>query len=276
MTQTSFDYTQISTIRTRVVSFVHRSETMMNQEEIRRLQGLEECLKRRDFTVIRRDLALFKGPSTDVDLCFAIGGDGTCLKVAYHLKETPICGINLAPETSVGYLCSIKYFELETFLDAWEANHVRWRLLQRLQCFVNEEALPGPILNEALFCTQMPAGTSVYQLEHRGISEKQSSSGIWISTAAGSSGAMLSAFGEQMPLHDCRFQYMPRELLGVRRDAYQLHGGYFEEREEFTITPLKQGMDLYMDGGITHRTLDAGDRVQFGAHPFGLKRICSF
>ena len=80
---------------------------------------------------------------------------------------------------------------------------------------MNNQPVGHPVLNEILFCNPIPSATTRYLLTNTGVTQLQQSSGIWISTAAGSTGAILGAGGSLMHLSDWRFQYRIRELFSL-------------------------------------------------------------
>ena len=84
-----------------------------------------------------------------------------------------------------------------------------------------------------LFCHDCPASTTRYLLTFDGRTEDQISSGIWISTAAGSTSVIRSAGGKEMPPRSRRLQFAVREPfpLGGKdsRVAPTLIHGYVPE-----------------------------------------------
>ena len=81
------------------------------------------------------------------------------------------------------------------------------------------------ILNDILVAHQCPAAMSRYRISVDGQCEEQYGSGVWISTAAGSTAGILSAGGRVMRPGSKRIQYMSRELFDRPDTAYSLRGG---------------------------------------------------
>ena len=80
------------------------------------------------------------------------------------------------------------------------------------------------------------------------IKEEHRSSGVWISTPCGSSGAIHSAGGKKI-LHTAKkIQYMPRELYRGGNWKYRLTGGILPARQSITITSLMRQGRIYVDG----------------------------
>ena len=65
------------------------------------------------------------------------------------------------------------------------------------------------------FCHAVPAATSRYILEIDGDSEEQRSSGVWVGTAAGSTGALRSAGGDVLPFSSTQIELVVREPYSV-------------------------------------------------------------
>ena len=103
-------------------------------------------------------------------------------------------------------------------------------------------------LNEVLFCHERPAAISRYQICMGEAQESQKSSGLWVSSAAGSSGAIYSAGGKLMPIGSRRLQYKPRELFRGECIDYELKGGFVDGQEGLTInSEMREGV-IYVDG----------------------------
>lgn len=181
----------------------HR-ETVAAREEVR--QALEDAGLR--VTVQHRPARIADGR---FDLVVAIGGDGTVLKVARHLHDTPLLAVNSSPSTSIGHFCGCTAASLPAFLGAILAGRREPTPLTRIRVTVDGRDWPEPVLNDVLFAHRTPAATSRYILCLPGEDEEQKSSGVWVCTAAGSTGAVLSAGGEVMPLGDRDLQYVVRE-----------------------------------------------------------------
>lgn len=154
----------------------------------------------------KRDLDLTPEDFKDKDLVLSLGGDGTFLKTASHIKnnELAILGVNTDPMRSVGMLCNHKIP-----FDTHEKNITR--MLKHLQrenfdfferqrtALTMEEQVTGNkftqlSLNE-IFCAEKNISqTSIYRLKvDNQMRGKFKSSGIIISTGTGSTGWLYSA-----------------------------------------------------------------------------------
>jgi len=126
------------------------------------------------------------------DLVIAIGPDGLVVNVAKYLDGQPIIAINPDPETIDGILLP---FNIDTFSSALK------------QALAGNEGMSGITLAEAIFSSGQKllafndffigAKTHVsarYEIQHKGKNELHSSSGIIVSTGAGSTGWMRSVY----------------------------------------------------------------------------------
>jgi hypothetical protein len=110
------------------------------------------------------------------------------------------------------------------------------------------EPLGTPCLNDVLVANENPCMMSRYVLRAGSRAEKQSSSGIWISTPAGSTAGIRSAGGTVMPLEGSLLQYLVREPYTPRTVRYELLRGVRHLREGLSVQSLMQGGQLYVDG----------------------------
>ena len=205
------------------------------------------------------------------DLVVSVGGDGTLLDVSHNILRCPLLGVNSSPDLSVGNFCAATADDFGATLDGWLAGEIGETPLSRLQVVINGVAVDTPILNEALFAHQVPAAMSRYVLSIGDIEEEHKSSGIWISTAAGSTAAIRSAGGQVMPVEDARLQYVVREPYVWPGKTYRLLGGTFDP--PLGILTKMRTAAVYLDGHRHSFELTVGDRVELHRHPAPLRLV---
>jgi NAD+ kinase len=220
--------------------------------------------------------------ATDAALVVTVGGDGTLLAASHHVGSIPILGVNSSPEHSVGFFCPAHIGNLEPTLERALDGTLPSVALSRMQVNVNSRIVSRRVLNEALFCHAIPAATSRYIVSLRGKSEEQRSSGVWVSTAAGSTGAARSAGGRLLPFTSRRLQLIVREpYLEARREAQpfpvELDRLTFEPPESVALLSKMEDARLYLDGPFRQVPVGLGDRVTCSVsneplHVFGLGR----
>jgi NAD+ kinase len=203
------------------------------------------------------------------DLVVVVGGDGTVLEVSHALQGSPALGMNSDPETSIGYLCAGNAADMQAFVQEFLDGALNMRPLQRLQVAINQARVGPAVLNDALFAHTCPAATSRYILNHQGAQESQKSSGLWISTAAGSTAAIRSAGGQMMDWSDTRLQFLVRELYARPGEAPTLTSGWLSPSERLQIISRMQQAALYLDGPHICFPVTIGDRVEVSCadHP---------
>ena len=145
------------------------------------------------------------------DLVITLGGDGTVLHVSHFIGTVPILSINSSPETSIGYFAAGDADNVPEILDRIEAGAMPRQRLFRMEVMLNGEVVNSRVLNDVLFSNVCPASTTRYHLRWEDRAEDQVSSGLWISTAAGSTAALRAAGGSPMNIGSDRIQFVVRE-----------------------------------------------------------------
>jgi NAD+ kinase len=233
-------------------------EGLLNSEEIKRfrrthenhfwsLSYVEAVLKHRKlkFTKACRGSSL---NYSRYDLVITVGGDGTFLEAARQVKKGVVWGINSDPSWSVGRFCSGNPKNFETFLDKILSGKAKVRKFQRLNLAFSDGTQSMNVLNDILICHHNPGAMSRYFLTIGKVKEEQRSSGVWIATAAGSSGGLHSAGGKVVPQEAMEFQYKPRELYRGRHTRYRLKGGMLKSSQKITMTSLMREGVVFVDG----------------------------
>ncbi len=181
-------------------------------------------------------------------LIITVGGDGTFLEAARGITHQMIIGVNSAPSFSVGKLCVANEANFETVIRRITDKNFQTVHWQRLRLNLKGHSRCVDCVNDVLICHGNPAAMSRYYLNIGNIKEEQRSSGLWVSTAVGSSGAIQSAGGKVLGAEEKKIQYMPRELYDGFNPSHHLKGDILSGGEIITITSLMhQGM-IFADG----------------------------
>jgi len=246
-------------------------EGLLNSEEIKRFRSTHEnhfwSLSYVEAVLRSRKLRVTKacrGSSPDFsryDLVITVGGDGTFLEAARQVQKGVIWGINSDPQWSVGRFCSGNTDNMEKILDKILAGKPPVRKFNRLRLSFSDGTRSMDVLNDILICHQNPAALSRYYLTIGRLREEQRSSGVWIATAAGSSGGLHSAGGRILPQENKEFQYKPRELYRWKNVKYQLKGGLLNPRQTVTMTSLMREGVVFVDGSHVCLPFSFGARV---------------
>ena len=210
------------------------------------------------------------------DLVVTVGGDGTVLHASHSIGDTPVLAINSSPHTSVGYFTAGEAADFGEILDkALDGSLVSTRLF-RMEVRINGEVVNNRVLNDVLFSHDCPASTTRYLLQHGDLHEEQMSSGVWISTATGSTAAIRAAGGKSMRAGSRRLQFVVREpgpsggALDLGRAT--LVRGFVRKQDTLSIRSKTSAARLYIDGPHVAVPVDFGDIVTFsgGLRPINL------
>uniref|UniRef100_A0A5B7C4G4 NADH kinase n=1 Tax=Davidia involucrata TaxID=16924 RepID=A0A5B7C4G4_DAVIN len=223
-------------------------------------------------------------PIRDVDLIVTIGGDGTLLQASHFLDDSiPVLGVNSDPTQveeveefsdkfdatrSTGYLCAATIKNFEQILDDILEGRTVPSKLTRMSICVNSQLLSTYALNDVLIAHPCPATVSRLSFRIKKESQPYSplvncrSSGLRVSTAAGSTAAMLSAGGFAMPILSKDLQYMVRETISHgEANSSPMHGVVkFDETMDASWF-CKEGL-IYIDGSHVFYSLQHGDTIE--------------
>jgi len=148
----------------------------------------------------------------DKDIVITIGGDGTFLKTTHYVSaKTPMLGVNSNPDRKEGFFTACSCPKLCNMIDNLRSGKKKPIRLMRLEAYINKKLIPELSLNEVFVGRSNAYHTAKYTLKVRKKQELQRSSGIIISTPAGSSAWTYSAGGTRMPLSSRKFQLIVRE-----------------------------------------------------------------
>jgi NAD+ kinase len=214
--------------------------------------------------------AVFRGnlaASPLFDLIVTVGGDGTFFMAAHRAHGTPILGVNSVPRSSLGLFAAANRATFPAMLKKALAGKLPAVRLNRYSVTINDRVRPEFGVNDVLIAHPSPAYLSRFAFSiDGGPVEIQRSSGMWISTAAGSTAAIRAAGGRRMPLASRRLQYLVREPYDwparTRRPR-----GYADRTVDIGI--LMREACLWIDGVRTRVELELGDRIRIetGAEP---------
>jgi NAD+ kinase len=213
-------------------------------------------------------------PRGRFDLVISVGGDGTLLEASHIVRDrTPVLGVNSAPTFSVGFLTGCRAPTFGDTLDALRAGRMTARDVHRLAVTIGRRKLVEPVLNDVLFCHENPAQTTRYTLITPDGEEAQRSSGIWVSTAAGSTAALRSAGGRALALDDDHFAFAVREPYAPPGSAVRLAHGVLARDAVLRVVCELAEANLYIDGAHRQYSVRFGEVVTFRRHPSPLSLV---
>ncbi len=188
-----------------------------------------------------------QAPWGEADLVVTVGGDGTFLWAARHCNRVvPVLGVNSSPSTSEGFYCTVAPAAFPTQLVEALEGRAPTRRLHRLRANIDGRALPYMALNDVLLANTSPVAASRYAIAVGDRGEIQLSSGVWVCTSTGASGAVRSAGGVAMSHDDPRLQYVVREPFRGKHHAPELLQGVVAG--PITLISRSDHNAVYLDG----------------------------
>ena len=239
------------------------------------LDQVQKTFRSRGFRIVRsfrNDLDRIKGLDRRFAMVVTVGGDGTFLETSHALARTPLLGVNSDPPKSVARFSACDVGGLKTLLDRYQDGGLRPVSLSRLRLRLNGRALHFPALNDILVTAHCPAEASRYTLMVGGRREEQMSSGLWISTAVGSTAANASAGGKVLP-HACRcFQYVVRKVYHRKTGRRRLLNGVLRGGKLVVVSQMRDG-EIYVDGANLRLPFGLGSKLEVSLSTSPLKVI---
>ena len=162
----------------------------------------------------------------------------------------PVLAINTSPSTSVGHFAAAAGpAPAREALAAALEGKLPASTLQRMAVHRDGELLTARVLNDVLFTHGCPASTSRYRIALGDQTADHRSSGVWVGPAAGSTAAIRSAGGVELPADDPRLQFVVREpYTPPGHPLPPLCRGFVEPGRTLWIrSRMEEGM-LYVDG----------------------------
>ncbi len=242
----------------------HPDVLEMRRAHVVHQQAIEVIVRELRSFPVQFDLADRAGLKVEkrYDLVISVGGDGTFLQAARSVYRTPILAINSDPLRSEAVFAAATCQTFVHYLRRALTGRLPELSLYRLQLSLNGEALKERAINDVLIVHNDPATMSRYRFKIGRTEEMQKSSGLWVSTAAGSSSAVLAAGGVRLQWGEKKFQYRPREIYRGKLSYCRLTGGVLLPDERVQITWLMRRGIAFIDGPHVKIPLQFADRLE--------------
>ncbi len=209
------------------------------------------------------------------DFVITFGGDGTFMEAASKIKNQIIWGINSDQSWSVGRFCSGNTKNFEKILDRFLEGKTKYKIFNRIDLTLNNHHERIHAVNDLLICHLNPGALSRYYIKVGTVKEEQRSSGVWISTAAGSSAGIHSAGGKILPEQSKLMQYRPRELYRGHKVDYKLTGAVLKPNHKLSMTSLMREGIVFVDGSHVCFPFTFGTKLEVCRSKYPLKVIWS-
>lgn len=201
-------------------------------------------------------------------LVISVGGDGTLLDASHHCYESILLGVNSDKEHSIGALCTAFVDDFYCILNKIYTKNSSLVPICRLQAFIDDKKIDTPILNEILFCHKNPASISKYSLKIDEYEEIHRSSGLFVATALGSSGAIFSAGGQILNSQDFCGQFLVREFFHSDKIKPKLINGLFDQNKKLYIKNHIDNCKIYIDGAHKNFIVPKNALVRIEISPY--------
>jgi NAD+ kinase len=237
------------------------------------VKGVRDHLKKirlkADF-ILRRGMNQLGFVDGKYSLVVTVGGDGTILDASHRIRNIPLLGVNSDPVRSVARFSGCDIDNFPQVLEGFLSGRLRPVPVPRLEFFLNGRKHPWPVLNDLLVTTLSPAGTSRYTLKVANQVEEQMSSGLWISTPAGSTAANFSAGGRILPATHKSFQYVVREAYLPKFGRRNLLKDVLGAKAALEMISFMRDGRIFVDGANNILAFALGDHLQVKLSPHPL------
>ena len=204
----------------------------------------------------------------DFQRCVAVvvfGPDGLVANVAKYVGDVPIIGVNPDPLTNDGILLPFNVDDVRSIVNQTIKRKSRTRPVTLAE--VNTNDGQRMLAFNDLFVGCKTHTSARYTVELNLKTEAQSSSGLIISTGAGSTGWMSSVFNmadrigttfgnsksvhrPEMKWEDSRLLWAVREPFVSRHSSAEMVGGAIEQRQELVVGSQMDGNGVIFSDGI--------------------------
>lgn len=235
-----------------------------SKEEKSTLDLVKNILKKHEINyVTSKREKLNKKLFQNKDLILAVGGDGSFLRTSHFIfDKTPIFGVNSDPKFKEGFFMSATKKDFGKKIKKILKGKYKIKKLHRLEAYIGNKRISELALNEFYIASKKQHHTARYFLTLKGKKERQKSSGVLISTAAGSNAWIKSAGGKILPLNSDKFEYLVREPYCRKVSAKcNLINGILNKNEKIEVIFEVGNGVLIVDSLSKEHSFKAGQRI---------------
>ncbi len=198
------------------------------------------------------------------DLIIPVGGDGTFLRSCQYVTNQLVWSVSSNLDFNEGFFSRADKSDFEKKLKLLISGNFKLLLLKRLESVLSSskgKIKLEPALNEIYAGSRKAYLTARYIIEIDGKSEFQKSSGVIVSTAAGSTAWAGSAGVKPLPLTSEKFQYIVREPYLGRLSKPNLKGRVLSPDAIVTIKSLNWDGVVVIDGHHNEHQFNEGSTL---------------
>jgi len=237
-----------------VVYYVHNYKT---------LQLVERCLaaNKIKYRATRR-VNFTKAMVKNRDLVITVGGDGTFLKAAHYIGDTPIFSVSSDVRYNEAFYARATQKDFNKKFEKLLKGKFKITKIPRLQAKLNGKIIPFLAVNEVFVGSKHPYHTSRYWITINGKKEFQKSSGVIIATRSGSTGWAKSASRKSLNIPKNGFGYVIREPYIGRLTKSKLLGGALSKNDVVKIISSLHGGIVVIDSSESVNKFVDGDKLE--------------
>lgn len=185
------------------------------------------------------------------DVIAAVGQDGLIANVAKYVDGQPVVGVNPDPTTVDGILARIAPHDASEALAAAAAGEaiIERRTMVQARLDTGETLIA---LNE-IFAGHRSHQSAIYEIHHGKKAERQSSSGVIVSSGTGATGwarSIMQATHHDVALEPCKREaaYFVREAWPSRATGTSLLAGKVSPNAPLEVISRMEGGVVFADG----------------------------
>ena len=171
------------------------------------------------------------------ELIIPVGGDGTFLRAAQFIGNELVFGVNADTKNKEGFYMHSDKRDFEHKLKKILDSDFKIKKLPRLSASINNKKIGTLALNEFFVGPKKSYHAAKYTVQINGDKERQKSSGILVTTPAGSYAWAKACSDKTLPLNSGNCQFVVREpYQGKVFKNYRLKYRVLNKNQKITIT----------------------------------------
>ena len=183
----------------------------------------------------RENESVIKRLSAKVDTVVVVGGDGTLLRASHLIEDTHVLHISSDTGKNEAFFARATSNDCGRKIRLLAKGEYKTTSLMRLAATLNGKKLLFKALNEVYAGSKEPYHTARYTLIIGNKREEQKSSGVLVSTPAGSYAWARSAGGQTLPIMARKIQYIVREPYTGRLTKPKMLKGVLSSGKTVTV-----------------------------------------
>ncbi|MBI1935267.1 NAD(+)/NADH kinase [Candidatus Woesearchaeota archaeon] len=170
------------------------------------------------------------------DMIITVGGDGTFLRAAQFVDGQIILGVNSDYRNKEGFFLKSDKRNFSQKLEKILDGNFKIKEFPRLEASIDGKKTGALALNEFFIGPRKSYHAAKYIIKMNDKSERQKSSGILVTTPAGSYAWASACHSKKLPLDSSNFQFIVREPYeGKVFRNYQLKYGVLNDHQGISI-----------------------------------------